>query len=80
MIEILKKLTISLFVLGNLSGCATVQPSGAHNEEYVDIDAETATRKRNTLLTIGGILLLGAIIANEAENNVEGAVRDAARP
>ena len=78
MIEILKRLTISLCVLATLSGCATVQTAGPDNEEQVATEA--GSRTKNTLLTIGGILLLGVIIANEAEDAATDAARDASRP
>ena len=80
MIERLKKLVISVCVLAILSGCATGLSAGPVDDEHVLIDVEEQPRARNTLITIGAILLLGVVIANEIEDNVEGAVRDAARP
>ncbi len=71
MIEMLKKFTIGLCALAMLSGCATL-PSGD--------PAEDESRTRNTILMISGILILGAVIANEIDDNVEDAIRDAARP
>lgn len=35
---------------------------------------------QKAILTIGGIILLGAIIANEAEDGAKDALRDAIRP
>ena len=78
MMQVLKKFPISLCVQTTLSGCATVQTAGPDSEEQVETDARSRTK--NTLLTIGGILFLGAIIANEAEDGAKDAVRDAARP
>jgi uncharacterized protein YceK len=80
MIEMLRKLTISLCALSMLSGCATVQSAGPGGEGPVDIEAHDTSRKKNILWTIGGILLLGAIIVSEAEDGAQDAVRDAVRP
>lgn len=80
MIEMLRKLTISLCGLSMLSGCATVQSAGPGDEGRVDIQAHDKSRKKNILWTIGGVLLLGAIIVSEAENGAQDAVRDAVRP
>ncbi len=80
MIEMLKKLTISFCALSMLSGCATVQSAGAGGEGHGDIEAHDKSRKKNIMWTIGGILLLGAIIVGEAEDGARDAVRDATRP
>lgn len=80
MIEMLRKLTISLCALSVLSGCATVQSAGPGGDGHVDIEAHDKSRKKNILWTIGGVLLLGAIIVSEAENGAQDAVRDAVRP
>lgn len=80
-----------IVILGALTGCAGVQTDSLREEEFLLIegsgdedhrliDAEDKQGKRNTVLTIGAILILGAIIANEVEDNVEDAVRDAASP
>lgn len=74
MMQVMKQITISLCVLTTLTGCATIHSAGHNNEEQVE--TETKSRTKNTILAIGGVLLLGAIIANEAED----AVRDATRP
>lgn len=79
MIEMLKKLTIGLCALSALSGCATVRSAAPGSDGLVDIEAEDTSRTKNIILTIGGILLLGAIIVNEAEDGVNDAVREAAR-
>ena len=76
--QVMKKITVSMCVLSTLAGCATVQPAGPDNEEQLEVEAKS--RMKNTLLTIGGILILGAIVANEAEDGAKDAVRDAARP
>lgn len=78
MMQIMKQLTISIFVLTTLAGCATVPSAGTDKDEQAVVVPKSHTK--NTILTIGGILLLGAIIANEAENNVRDAVKDANRP
>lgn len=80
MTEILRKLTLSLCVLVMLSGCATGLSAGPGDDEHLLVDVEEQPRTRNVVITIGAILLLGAVIANEVEDNVEDAVRDAARP
>ncbi|MDJ0794104.1 MAG: hypothetical protein QNI98_07650 [Woeseiaceae bacterium] len=78
-------------ILGVLTGCAAVQPDSLHEDEFLLVDGsadedhpqieEKEKRgKRNMVLTIGAILVLGAIIANEVEDNVEDAVRGAASP
>ena len=76
--QVMKQIAIGLCVLTALVGCATVQPAVPDNEEWVDIEAKSRTK--STLLTIGGILLVGAIIVSEAEDGAKGAARDAARP
>ncbi|MDH3432446.1 MAG: hypothetical protein OEM60_01185 [Gammaproteobacteria bacterium] len=76
--QVMKQITIGLYVLTTLAGCATVQPAGPDNEESVEIEAKSRTK--STLLTIGSILLVGAIIVSEAEDGAKDAVRDAARP
>lgn len=78
MMQVIKQITISLCVLTTLTGCATVPTAGPDNEEQMETEARSRTK--NTLLTIGGILLLGAIIANEAEDGAKDAARDATRP
>ena len=74
MMQMMKQITISLCVVATLAGCATVQPAGPDNDEQVEV--ETSSRTKNTILAIGGVLLLGAIIANEGADGA----RDAARP
>ncbi len=87
----LMRFMTSIVILGVLGGCAAVQPDSLREEEYLLVDSsgdedhllieEKEKRgKRNTVLTIGAILILGAIIANEVEDNVDDAIRDAASP
>ena len=76
MMKVLKQLTIILCVLMTVTGCAAVPSAGPDNDER--LETETSSRTKNTLLAIGGVLILGAIIANEAEDNVKDAVSDAA--
>ena len=73
--KIFSQLAVGLILLTTLAGCAAVPSHGPDNEGQVEIGSESRTR--NVLLTIGGVLLLGAIIANEANDNVRDAVRDA---
>jgi len=80
MLEILQKVTAGLCVLATLSGCAAGPTVGPGDDEHVLIDVEDQPRSRNVVITIGAILLLGAVIANEVADNVDDAVRDAARP
>ena len=80
MMQVMKRITVGVCALATLAGCANVQSAGPGNEEQVVVEADSKSRTNKTLLTIGGILLLGAIIANEAGDNVEDAVRDAVRP
>ena len=84
MLQGFTRVTVGLIVLGLLSGCASVPPVVVDEEAPMAFDDEpeknTGNRTRNTLLTIGGILVLGAILANEIEDNTRDAVRDAARP
>lgn len=78
MMQIMKQLTISIFVLTTLAGCATAPSAGPDKDEQAVI--EPKSRTKNTILAIGGILLLGAIIANEVEDSAKDAVKDATRP
>ena len=78
MMQVMKQLTIGIFVLTTLGGCATVPSAGTDKDEQAVV--ESKSRTKNTILTIGGILLLGAIIANEAQDSARDAVRDATRP
>ena len=78
MMQVMKQTTISLCVLLILTGCATVQSAAPDNDERVE--TETSSRTKKTLLAIGGALILGAVIVNEAEDGAEEAVKDAARP
>lgn len=80
MINLLKKLTVSLCVLATMSGCASMQYGGTGTGAHLEEETRANSRTRNVILTIGGILLVGAILANEAGDNVKDAVRDAARP
>lgn len=73
----MKQITVVVYALTTLAGCATVHPVDPSHEEQTEIEAKSRTR--NTLLTIGGILLLGAIIVSEAEDGAKDAVRDATR-
>ena len=77
MTQLLKKIAISVLVMATMTGCATA-PGPVWAEQPVDTETTSPTKK--TLITIGGILLLGVILANVAEDNVEDAVRDAAGP
>ncbi len=77
MTKLIKKIAMSLFVLATMAGCATV-PDPVRDDKPVD--TETSSRATTTILTIGGIVLLVAILANEVENGVDDAIRDAARP
>lgn len=72
MMKILKQFTIISCVLATMTGCAAVPSAAPNNDERSE--AGTSSRLKNTLLAIGGVLIVGAIIANEAENNVEDAV------
>ena len=87
----LTRFMTSIAILGVLTGCAAVQPDSLREEEFLLVDSsgeedhllieENDKRgMRNTVLTIGAVLILGAIIANEIEDNVEEAVRGAASP
>ena len=76
--QVMKQITIGLFVLTMIAGCATVQPAGPDIEGQAE--TETRSRTKSVLLTIGSILVLGAIIVSEAENGAQDAVRDATRP
>ena len=78
MMQVMKQLTMTIFVSTTLAGCATVPSAGPDDSE--NVVNESKSRTMNTILTIGGILLLGAIIANEAEDGAKDAVRDATRP
>jgi len=78
MMQMIKKATISLCVVATFAGCATVPAPGSADDGQVEIEA--SSHRKNTLLTIGGILLLGAIIANEGADGARDAARDAARP
>ncbi len=91
MIERIARFTTSLFVLSVLAGCAAGRSEEPRDAEFLLIDGsgeaqqspsdiEDKRSARKTILTIGGILLLGAILANEIEENVEDAIEDAVRP
>lgn len=76
MMERIKKIGISLFVLATLAGCATVpEPVAEENSE----DTQKSSGTTKTLLTIGGVLVLGAILIDAVDDNVEDAVRGATR-
>ena len=77
MTQLIKKTAVCLLVLATMAGCATV-PDSVRDDEPVD--TQTTSRATKTLITIGGILLLAAIVVNEAEDNVDDAIRNAARP
>ena len=77
MTQAIKKTAVSLVVLALMAGCATV-PDPVRDDKPVD--TETSSRATKTIVTIGGLLLLGAIIANEVENDVDKAIKNAARP
>ena len=77
MTQLIKKIAVGVIMLATMTGCATV-PDPAWDDQPAD--TETASRTKKTLITIGGILLLGVILANTAEDNVEDAVRDATGP
>ncbi len=82
MIEVLKKLTAGVCALVMLSGCATLRSDHPADDEHLLIggSGNNESRTRNTILVISGILILGAVIANEIDDNVDDAIRDAARP
>lgn len=73
--KIFKQLAVGLILLTTLAGCAAVPPTGPDNEGQAEIGS--TSRTKNVLLTIGGVLLVGAIIANEAGDNVRDGIRDA---
>lgn len=74
----LKKTTISLCIITMLSGCATVPSPDPVKDPPIETNRES--RMKRTLLVIGGILLVGAVIANEIEDNTKDAIKDAASP
>lgn len=78
MIRMMKKIIVSLCVMATLTGCAAVPPTDPNNDPLVE--TATSSRTKNTLIVFGGILLLGAVISNEARDGATDAVRDAARP
>lgn len=73
--KIFKQLAVGLILLTTLAGCAAVPSIGPDNEVQAEIGS--TSRTKNVLLTIGGVLLVGAIIANEAGDNVRDGIRDA---
>jgi len=73
--QMTKQITTVLCVVTTLAGCVTVPPAVPVNDERVE--NETSPRAKNTILAIGGALLLAAIIANEARDGAREAVRDA---
>jgi len=75
--QAVKQITVVVYLLTTLAGCATVHPAAPGQGGQAAI--EDKSRSRNTLLTIGGILLLAAIIVSEAEDGARDAVRDAGR-
>ena len=79
-IEKSKKLLIAVCLLATLSGCVAGPAASPRDDEQVPIDVNERAGARNIVITIGSILVLGAIIANEAGNNVEDALRDVGRP
>ncbi len=75
--QIIKKIAVDLIVLAMIAGCATApHPVGGDKPA----DTENPSKVVKTMLTVGGLLLLTAIVVNEAEDNVEDAVRNAAAP
>ncbi len=76
----LKKIPLCLIVLSMLSGCANFGTTTLDNESQINQVAEDKARKKRVLLTIGGIVLAGAIIAHEAQDGTQDALRDAVRP
>lgn len=75
--HLIKKIAIGLVVQATMVGCVA-GPGLAHGDKAPD--TETPSRTAKTLLMVGGLLLLSAIVVNEAESNVEDAVRNAASP
>ena len=72
-----RTLTIAMLMLAT-SGCATA-PLAASEQEMAEAEqGMPPTFKR--ALVIGGALLVGALLINEAEDNVEDAVRSVASP
>jgi hypothetical protein len=57
-----------------VAGCATAPPS-----ETADPSAGANEKTTRALIAIGAALAVGAVLAKQAGNNVEDAVRDAAR-
>ena len=77
MTQLIKKIAVTFLVLATMAGCATV-PDPVRDDKPVD--TETSSRAIKTLLAVGGLLLLGTVMANEIEDNVDDGIRNAARP
>lgn len=74
----LKPLLLTLCGLSLLSGCATTQPPFVIDAPNTEQKSEK--RMGRTLLTLGGLLLVGAIVANEARDGAQDAIRGANLP
>ena len=73
-----KQLVVAACLLALASGCATA-PSTSPENAAVSPNNKDA-RTRNVLLAVGGLLVVGAILVNEAEDGVEQAVRQVTLP
>lgn len=75
-----KHISIALCALSMLSGCATFQPEPLGMTEPVESRSETKSRKKATWITVGALVLLGAVIVHEGQDGVQDAVRDVNLP
>ncbi len=76
--HILRKITITTLILITMTACTTLPPATQDHEKPAEVEA--SNRLKNTMLAIGGIIVLSAIIVHEAEDGVSDAVRQAGRP
>lgn len=71
----IRKAILGLCIAVTLTGCATTPNAGYGNTQPSDERARIFSKK--SLWTVGGILLVGAILAHEGADGVRDSVRDA---
>ena len=77
MLRDIRKTIVCILITITVSGCAVVPESPWSGSEE---NSKALSKPTKTLLVLGGVLLVGAIVASQAENNIEDALRDTVRP
>ena len=76
--QLVRQLVIGICMLANASGCATA-PANMPEHQVVETEQRMSPKLKRALI-VGGALIVSALLVNEAQDNVQDAVRSVASP